>query len=37
MGALTFVLFFFNSFYLKLIVSCRLCVIYMREDNDSNV
>ena len=22
---------------LKLIVACRLCVIYVREDNDSNV
>ena len=36
MGALTFLLFFFNSF-LKLIVACRLYVIYVREDNNSNV
>ena len=28
----------FNSFFLfKLIVACRLCVIYVREDNDSIV
>ena len=32
MGALTFLLLIF-----KLIVACRLCVIYAREDNDSNV
>ena len=32
MGALTFIFIF-----LKLIVACRLCVIYVREDNDSNV
>ena len=31
MGALTF-FFFFKSFFLKLIVACRLCVIYVRED-----
>ena len=38
MGALTFLLFFFLiPFFLKLIVTCRLCVIYVREDNDSNV
>ena len=24
-------------FFLKLIVACKLCVIYVREDNDSNV
>ena len=24
-------------FFLKLIVTCILCVIYVREDNDSNV
>ena len=29
MGALTF--------FLKLIVAGRLCVIYVREDNDSNI
>ena len=28
---------FLISFFLKLIVACRLCVIYVREDNDSNV
>ena len=26
-----------NYFFLKLIVACRLCVIYVREDNDYNV
>ena len=28
---------FLIHFFLKLIVACRLCVIYMREDDDSNV
>ena len=38
MDDFTFLLFFFNSFFfLKLIVACRLCVIYVREDNDSKV
>ena len=37
MGALTALLSFFIHFFLKLIVACRLCVIYVREDNDSNV
>ena len=38
MGALTILCFFFNIFFfLKLIVACRLWVIYVREDNDSNV
>ena len=37
MGALPFLCFIFNMFLLKLIVACRLCVIYVREDNDSNV
>ena len=38
MGALTFLLFFFLvPFLLQLIVACRLCVIYVWEDNDSNV
>ena len=38
MGALTFFCFFFEYlFFLKLIVACRLCVIYVWEDNDSNV
>ena len=33
-----FVVLCFNSFFfLKLIVACKLCVIYVREDNDSNV
>ena len=34
MGAL---IFFYNPFVLKLIVACGLCVIYEREDKDSNV
>ena len=37
MGTLTFLLFFYISFFLKLIVACRLCIIYVRVDNDSNV
>ena len=37
MGALTFLLLFFNSFFLKLIVACRLCFNYVREDYGSNV
>ena len=38
MGALTFLFFFFLiPFFLKLIVACRLCVAYVREDNDSDV
>ena len=38
MGALTFFgSSFLISFFLKLIVACRLFVIYVREDNDSNV
>ena len=37
MGALTFLFFFFISFFLKLIVAYRLCVIYVREDNDFHV
>ena len=38
MGALSFLLFFFLiHFFLKLIVACWLCVIYVREDIDSNV
>ena len=32
-----FVVFFFIPFFLKLIVASRLCVIYVREDNNSNV
>ena len=28
---------FLNSFFLKLIVARRSCVIYVREDNDFNV
>ena len=36
MGALTFLCFIFNVL-MKLIVACRLCVIYVREDNGSNV
>ena len=38
MGALTFFVFLFLiSYFLKLIVACSLCVIYVKEDNDSNV
>ena len=37
MGALTFLFLFNVLFFLKLIVACRLCCIYAREDNDSNV
>ena len=37
MGALTFLWFITSIFLLKLIVACRLCVIYVREDNDSNI
>ena len=29
--------FVFMSFFLKLIVTCRLCVIYVSKDNDSDV
>ena len=37
-GSPTFLLFFFLFFFLlKLIVACRLCVIYVREDYDFNV
>ena len=36
MGALIFCVFLCKVF-LKLIVACRLCVIYVREDNDYNV
>ena len=32
-----FLLFFLITFFLKLIVSCTLCVICMREDNDSSI
>ena len=38
MDALTFLLFFFLiPFFLKLIVACTLFVIYVRDDNDSNI
>ena len=37
MGALTCGVSFLISFFLRLIVACRLCVIYVKEDNDSNV
>ena len=37
MGALTFCGSFLISFLLKLIVACKLCVFYVREDNDPNV
>ena len=37
-GCFHFFVFFFSKYvFLKLIVACRLCVIYVREDNDSNV
>ena len=36
-GPLTFLCLFFIHIFLKLIVTCRLYVIYVREDNDSNV
>ena len=35
MDALTFLCFSLNIFLFKLIVACILCVIYVREDNDS--
>ena len=34
-GGLHFLCFFFIPFILKIIVACRLHVIYVREDNDS--
>ena len=38
MGAVSFVVFgFLFFFFLKLIVTCRLSVIYVREDIDYNV
>ena len=37
MCALTLLLFFFIPPFHKLIVACRLCVIFVKEDNDSNV
>ena len=37
MGALPFLFFFLIPFFLKSIVAYRLCVIYVWEDNDSNV
>ena len=37
MGALTFLFLFLIPLFLKLIVTCRLCVIYMGEDNDPDV
>ena len=36
-GALTFFVYYFNRFFLRLIITCRLWVIYVREDNYSNV
>ena len=36
-GALTFFVYYFNWFFLRLIITCRLWVIYVREDNYSNV
>ena len=37
MGAFTLCVSFLISFFFKLIVACRFCVIYVKEDNDSNV
>ena len=37
MGALTLLLLFLTLLFFKLIAVCRLCIIYVREDNDSNV
>ena len=36
-GALTFFGYYFNCFFLRLIKTCSLWVIYVREDNYSNV
>ena len=36
-GALTSFIYYFSCFFLRLIITCRLCVIYVREDNYSNV
>ena len=36
-GGLTFFVYYFNWFFLRLIITCRLWVIYVREDNYSNV
>ena len=36
-GYLHFLCLFFIPFFIKLIVACRLHVIYVREDNDTNV
>ena len=36
-GALTFSVYYFNCFFLRLIITCWLWVIYVREDNYSNV
>ena len=36
-GALTFFVHYFNRFFLRLIITCRSWVIYVREDNYSNV
>ena len=33
MGVLTFLCFFLIPFFLKLIMTCILCVIYVREDD----
>ena len=37
MGVPIFRFSFLIPFFLKLIVACRLCVICVRQDNDSNV
>ena len=37
MSAFTFLFLYYSLFFLKLIVACRLCVIYVREDDNSYV
>ena len=37
MGPSLFFVYYFNCFFLRLIIICRLWVIYVRENNDSNV
>ena len=36
-GAVNVYVSFILFIFLELIVTCRLCVIYVREDNDSSV
>ena len=37
MGPSLFLVYYFNCFFPRLIITCRLWVIYVREDNYSNV